>query len=161
MSGVPSLSTQLLKFTCAWSRDVPKVALQASAVIELQVMADSRPSKRRKTLLACEYCRNKKTKCDGERPVCGACAKRSWGPDRCFWKHVDGREDTVPLGLVRDLERRIQELERQGATHPSTMPTSLTPGAAPTSTATASYLPANSPGRLGPSPTISVRWRAP
>jgi Zn(2)-Cys(6) binuclear cluster domain-containing protein len=32
---------------------------------------DTRPSKRRKTPLACENCRRQKIKCDGDRPVCG------------------------------------------------------------------------------------------
>ncbi|KAJ4990961.1 C6 transcription factor [Stagonosporopsis vannaccii] len=108
-------------------------------------MAEGRESKRRKTLLACEYCRNKKTKCDGRRPVCGACAKRGWTQDRCMWRYADGKEDVVSLTLVQGLERRIQELERQrGAVASSQI---IRPSM------TTSSLHANSPDLPQPSPS--------
>lgn len=76
-------------------------------------MAEGRGTKRRKTLMACEYCRTRKTKCDGRRPVCGACAKRGWTPDRCVWRYNDEKDDVISSMYVQGLEHRIQELERQ------------------------------------------------
>jgi hypothetical protein len=34
------------------------------------------PAKRRKVPLACEACRDRKSRCDGARPMCSACMKR-------------------------------------------------------------------------------------
>lgn len=89
-------------------------------------MANVSTSKRRKTLLACENCRRHKIKCDGERPVCGNCARRGRTTHLCIWKHVDGRptqfEDTnATASFVQQLERRIEQLERQA---PSVSPSS-------------------------------------
>lgn len=68
---------------------------------------------RRKTLMACEYCRGKKIKCDGERPVCGGCTRRGWGSEKCIWKHVNG-EALAPKGpSIEDLQKRIIHLETQ------------------------------------------------
>ena len=38
--------------------------------------------KRRRTVQACEECRDRKRKCDGIRPVCGSCSRK---PGRCIW----------------------------------------------------------------------------
>lgn len=117
-------------------------------------MADPRQPKRRKTLLACEFCRNKKTKCDGQRPVCGPCAKKGWRPDQCLWKFVDGTEDTISHALVQNLERRIQELERAHSLTQSTIRTWDSELSSSASThATSLPLPANSPSQAGPSPS--------
>jgi hypothetical protein len=35
-----------------------------------------RPTKRRKLQLACTQCRDRKTRCDGTRPVCSTCNRR-------------------------------------------------------------------------------------
>lgn len=38
-------------------------------------------SKRIKTALACSECRERKRKCDGIRPICGACLRKNpWQP---------------------------------------------------------------------------------
>jgi hypothetical protein len=42
------------------------------------------PRKRRRTALACEECRDRKRKCDGVKPICGACKGRSTA--QCIWK---------------------------------------------------------------------------
>lgn len=39
--------------------------------------------KRRRTPLACDECRDRKRKCDGVKPVCGACRRRSI--TACVW----------------------------------------------------------------------------
>ncbi|EEU38278.1 uncharacterized protein NECHADRAFT_77081 [Fusarium vanettenii 77-13-4] len=51
------------------------------------------PRKRRRTALACEECRDRKRKCDGVKPICGACKTRS-----------DPR-------YVQELKSRVRELE--------------------------------------------------
>ncbi|KAL4870876.1 hypothetical protein BDV12DRAFT_45311 [Aspergillus spectabilis] len=60
-------------------------------------MDSPRTTKRqKKTLLACTPCRSKKVKCDGHRPVCGACSKNGWTESKCVWKRIDGRDALVP-----------------------------------------------------------------
>jgi hypothetical protein len=39
--------------------------------------------KRRRTVLACNTCREKKRKCDGVKPLCSACQRR--GIEECVW----------------------------------------------------------------------------
>ncbi|KAL5337495.1 fungal-specific transcription factor domain-containing protein [Aspergillus crustosus] len=78
-------------------------------------MSPPHPAKRqKKTLLACVPCRSKKMKCDGLRPVCGACSKTGWTENKCIWKRIDGKEATVPQSeqAIRALQDRIQELEK-------------------------------------------------
>lgn len=38
---------------------------------------EQRSHKRRRAVLVCDMCRAKKNRCDGARPVCGACQKRT------------------------------------------------------------------------------------
>lgn len=73
--------------------------------------------KRRKTLVACEHCRIKKIKCDGERPVCGACAKKGWQSDKCVWKHLGVTEEPSTTGLIHGLQERIAELEKRASSN--------------------------------------------
>jgi hypothetical protein len=70
---------------------------------------EQRPTKRRKIRLACQECRDKKTRCDGNRPVCNACVRKKLGSDCCIY--LDGSTDDNSL-YVRSLETRIVELER-------------------------------------------------
>ncbi|RSL83981.1 hypothetical protein CEP51_004191 [Fusarium floridanum] len=51
------------------------------------------PRKRRRTALACEECRDRKRKCDGVKPICGACRTRA-----------------APR-YVQELKSRVRELE--------------------------------------------------
>lgn len=64
--------------------------------------------KRRRTPLACDECRDRKRKCDGVKPVCGACRRRSIAT--CVWN-----EERVSKGwtnsYVEGLRARIRELE--------------------------------------------------
>lgn len=71
-----------------------------------------RSNKRRKTALACQYCRDRKIKCDGVRPICGACRKRQRTEDECIWRHVDGRSDDSQV-LLQSLQARIALLEKR------------------------------------------------
>ena len=74
------------------------------------------PRKRQKlTTTACEPCRNRKIRCDGNKPTCEACAKRS---QPCVYqattdvKHVNTYVDS----LVQRVSQLEQELENARAT---------------------------------------------
>ncbi|KAH7007704.1 fungal-specific transcription factor domain-containing protein [Ilyonectria destructans] len=83
-------------------------------------MPGARVLKRRKTPLACEFCRRHKIKCDGIHPICGNCSRRGRARDQCVWKHIDGRLENVPESntFVRQLEQRIQQLESHAWSNP-------------------------------------------
>lgn len=67
--------------------------------------------RRRKTALACESCREKKVRCDGSKPICGPCARRSYPIDRCVYKIENARSASndeylkILHGRIRDLEQ--------------------------------------------------------
>ncbi|CAG7941998.1 unnamed protein product [Penicillium salamii] len=63
-------------------------------------MSSSRPSKRQRIYRACDQCRRRKSKCDGEQPSCSICrvADRS-----CTYENGGGRRGLAP-GYVRSLE---------------------------------------------------------
>ncbi|KNG85200.1 hypothetical protein ANOM_008079 [Aspergillus nomiae NRRL 13137] len=64
--------------------------------------------KRRRIAVACNECRERKRKCDGVKPVCGACVKRP--SPRCVWdagRNAKGWNHSY----VESLRGRIQELE--------------------------------------------------
>ncbi|KAL6692435.1 fungal-specific transcription factor domain-containing protein [Trichoderma pleuroticola] len=64
--------------------------------------------KRRRTPLACDECRDRKRKCDGVKPVCGACRRRSI--TTCVWN--EERVSKVwTNSYVEGLRARIRELE--------------------------------------------------
>ncbi|KAJ6601128.1 hypothetical protein DFH09DRAFT_1126923 [Mycena vulgaris] len=60
---------------------------------------------------ACAYCRRRKMRCDGQRPVCGPCS-RALRPDDCEYteNHSRSRADVLEEDISR-LESRIYELE--------------------------------------------------
>ncbi|KAL3472370.1 hypothetical protein BJX99DRAFT_262355 [Aspergillus californicus] len=61
---------------------------------------EGRPSKRQRICRACDQCRRRKSKCDGEQPVCKICdvAGRT-----CSYENGGGRRG-LPTGYVRGLE---------------------------------------------------------
>lgn len=63
-------------------------------------MFSPRPSKRQRIYRACDQCRRRKSKCDGEQPVCSICrsANRS-----CTYQKGGSRRG-LPSGYVRSLE---------------------------------------------------------
>lgn len=63
-------------------------------------MSGPRPLKRQRIYRACDQCRRRKSKCDGEQPVCSICsqAKRP-----CTYETGGGRRG-LPSGYVRSLE---------------------------------------------------------
>ncbi|EGU86233.1 hypothetical protein FOXB_03255 [Fusarium oxysporum f. sp. conglutinans Fo5176] len=68
-----------------------------SAVDASNILSRGPPPKRRKTQLACNCCRVRKTKCDGGRPVCYACEKRGTRED-CLYE--EGSLKTRKLELL-------------------------------------------------------------
>ncbi|KAJ5084211.1 hypothetical protein NUU61_008790 [Penicillium alfredii] len=66
--------------------------------------------RRRKIALACEACREKKVRCDGQKPICGPCARRSYTIDRCVYK-LDNARSASNDEYLKILHNRIQELE--------------------------------------------------
>ncbi|KAJ9653735.1 hypothetical protein H2198_007133 [Neophaeococcomyces mojaviensis] len=64
-------------------------------------------AKRRKAQLACSYCRERKTRCDGKLPACSPCQKRGQS-QYCAYE-----ESTLKTQRhVARLEQKIKELER-------------------------------------------------
>uniref|UniRef100_A0A8H7K9X2 Zn(2)-C6 fungal-type domain-containing protein n=1 Tax=Bionectria ochroleuca TaxID=29856 RepID=A0A8H7K9X2_BIOOC len=70
----------------------------------------TRPPKRRKIRIACQQCREKKTRCDGARPVCQACVRKKLGPENCVY--LDPSSELSDTRYVQGLETRIRELEQ-------------------------------------------------
>ncbi|KAJ5088027.1 hypothetical protein N7456_011643 [Penicillium angulare] len=66
--------------------------------------------RRRKIALACETCREKKVRCDGEKPICGPCSRRSYPIDRCVYK-IDNARSASNDEYLKVLHDRIRELE--------------------------------------------------
>ncbi|KAH6624143.1 hypothetical protein B0J18DRAFT_169168 [Chaetomium sp. MPI-SDFR-AT-0129] len=64
--------------------------------------------RRRKSRLACNPCRARKTGCDGRKPVCTACSLRGWD-DKCSYPD-SVMQQSAALTLV-ELDRRVQRLE--------------------------------------------------
>lgn len=65
---------------------------------------------RRKIALACETCREKKVRCDGIKPICGPCTRRSYKIDQCVYK-IDNARSTSNEAYLKVLHDRIRELE--------------------------------------------------
>ncbi|KAJ5102972.1 hypothetical protein N7532_003501 [Penicillium argentinense] len=65
---------------------------------------------RRKIALACESCRDKKVRCNGEKPICGPCARRGYPIDRCVYK-IDNARSASNDVYLKVLHNRIRELE--------------------------------------------------
>ncbi|PVH91715.1 hypothetical protein DM02DRAFT_576718 [Periconia macrospinosa] len=66
-------------------------------------------TKRRKVSIACERCRSRKARCDGNKPVCSSCSARS---EQCIYKvsSVDAEQTNE---YVEMLVNRITQLERE------------------------------------------------
>ncbi|CAG8907744.1 unnamed protein product [Penicillium egyptiacum] len=63
-------------------------------------------SRRRRSALACNTCRARRTKCDGHRPKCSFCIKRS---KDCFYQEP---QDLAPSPQKLELSRIWEQLER-------------------------------------------------
>lgn len=68
------------------------VTLASPAAMQARkAAATKRGPHRRKIALACEPCREKKTRCDGGKPICGPCERRSYALERCVYKAENAR----------------------------------------------------------------------
>ncbi|PYH96198.1 hypothetical protein BO71DRAFT_472464 [Aspergillus ellipticus CBS 707.79] len=66
--------------------------------------------RRRKIALACGPCRERKSRCDGSKPICGPCERRSYPISRCVYKS-ENAQTASNEEYIRALHHRIQELE--------------------------------------------------
>ncbi|KAF7516744.1 hypothetical protein PCG10_001949 [Penicillium crustosum] len=57
---------------------------------------------------ACQECRRRRAKCDGEKPSCARCLQRGI---ECVYNTGDENRGTAPRSLVRLLQARIKKLE--------------------------------------------------
>ncbi|KAH8697701.1 putative fungal-specific transcription factor [Talaromyces proteolyticus] len=69
-----------------------------------------RTTARRKVALACDSCREKKTRCDGIKPICGPCVRRSYRIDQCVYNAENARSASRGE-YFHSLCQRIRELE--------------------------------------------------
>ncbi|KAJ5383226.1 fungal specific transcription factor [Penicillium concentricum] len=69
-----------------------------------------RRTARRKVALACDSCRGKKIRCDGNKPICGPCMRRSYRIDQCVYDTENARNASRDEYL-HTLHQRIKELE--------------------------------------------------
>ncbi|KAK0721293.1 fungal-specific transcription factor domain-containing protein [Apiosordaria backusii] len=67
--------------------------------------------KRRKISLACEPCRERKSRCDGAKPICSTCQRRSLPLHQCIYT-VENARTASNEAYIRVLHERIQRLER-------------------------------------------------
>ncbi|KAA8911525.1 fungal-specific transcription factor domain-containing protein [Sphaerosporella brunnea] len=75
--------------------------------------------KRSKVATACDECRLRKSRCDGEKP-CGPCTRKGKSPDRCTYQN-DPMRATVSQSYIEELEARIRHLESANAAAASSM----------------------------------------
>ncbi|KAL4737406.1 fungal-specific transcription factor domain-containing protein [Aspergillus similis] len=65
---------------------------------------------RRKVALACDSCREKKIRCDGNKPICGPCTRRSYRVHQCVY-NTDNARSASRDEYYQTLHQRIRELE--------------------------------------------------
>ncbi|KND86222.1 hypothetical protein TOPH_09150 [Tolypocladium ophioglossoides CBS 100239] len=51
--------------------------------------------RQRKIPLACEPCRDRKSRCDGGKPICSTCHRRALGLERCVYKLDNARTSST------------------------------------------------------------------
>ncbi|KAK8005891.1 hypothetical protein PG991_012188 [Apiospora marii] len=105
----------------------------------------SRPAKRRKVTVACQECRDKKTKCDSARPVCGPCARKRRPEAQCVYPDTpqqQSRVDMVELQLLRSEVQDLRQILNQ-------TPSALAVGPNGGDPSSAAALPANTALRNG------------
>ncbi|KAF5572584.1 transcription activator acu-15 [Fusarium pseudocircinatum] len=68
--------------------------------------------RRRKVTLACDPCRERKSRCDGIKPICSTCRRRALGIEQCVYRAGNARTECSD-DYTRALHDRIRYLERQ------------------------------------------------
>ncbi|KAJ5646559.1 hypothetical protein N7490_002931 [Penicillium lividum] len=84
-------------------------------------MSNQRPLKRQRIYRACDQCRRRKSKCDGEQPVCSICSQANRA---CTYETGGGRRG-LPSGYVRSLEIFLGSMLKHLPSSESTMHTLL------------------------------------
>ncbi|KAK4166921.1 fungal-specific transcription factor domain-containing protein [Cladorrhinum sp. PSN259] len=79
-------------------------------------MAPEHRQRRRKISLACEPCRERKSRCDGAKPICSTCQRRSLPLHQCIYT-VENARTASNEAYIRVLHERIQRLERACTQH--------------------------------------------
>ncbi|PGH27882.1 hypothetical protein AJ80_00432 [Polytolypa hystricis UAMH7299] len=82
-------------------------------------------SKRQRVAAACDICRRRKFKCNGEQQECGPCRTRGNLNVKCTWNNSlfrasssTSREDIVKLQeRIKELEKDIESRSEQNAPH--------------------------------------------
>ncbi|TCD68644.1 hypothetical protein EIP91_010299 [Steccherinum ochraceum] len=73
---------------------------------------------------ACNHCRRRKSKCDGQEPVCGPClesgreAECTWGKETAKKARTQQHFESL-VNHIRTLERRVKELEGELEANPA------------------------------------------
>ncbi|KAF5635755.1 transcription activator acu-15 [Fusarium sp. NRRL 52700] len=68
--------------------------------------------RRRKVTLACDPCRERKSRCDGIKPICSTCRRRALGIEQCIYRVGNARTECSD-DYTRALHERIRYLEGQ------------------------------------------------
>ncbi|GKZ38157.1 hypothetical protein AbraIFM66950_010152, partial [Aspergillus brasiliensis] len=100
-------SPGLTKKSCSTAPDVARLYRMSPKVAGDQ---KRRTGARRKVTLACVSCREKKIRCDGRKPICGPCEKRSYRIDQCLY-NPDNARTASRDEYFQTLHHRIRELE--------------------------------------------------
>ncbi|KAL4991851.1 hypothetical protein BDW68DRAFT_184740 [Aspergillus falconensis] len=69
-----------------------------------------RTTTRRKVALACDSCREKKVRCDGNKPISGPCMRRAYRIDQCVY-NTDNARSASRDEYFQTICQRIRELE--------------------------------------------------
>ncbi|KAK4141307.1 uncharacterized protein C8A04DRAFT_31059, partial [Dichotomopilus funicola] len=72
--------------------------------------------KRRKIPLACEPCRERKSRCDGAKPICSTCQRRSLPMHHCVYTLENARTASSEA-YIKVLHDRIRRLEKTCTDH--------------------------------------------
>ncbi|KUL84703.1 hypothetical protein ZTR_07603 [Talaromyces verruculosus] len=72
--------------------------------------AERRGRPRRKVPLACDPCRERKSRCDGKMPICAACERRSLPLEQCVYSSDNARSESN-AAYIQSLHARIRHLE--------------------------------------------------
>ncbi|CAG8929589.1 unnamed protein product [Penicillium salamii] len=81
--------------------------------------------KRRRVALACQHCRERKVRCDGQRPTCGACLKKGIAGQACEYLVIaDTAKYQTEKAYLTSLQSHIAEL---GGAQPSRSPRQTEP----------------------------------
>ncbi|UQC80587.1 fungal specific transcription factor domain-containing protein [Colletotrichum lupini] len=72
--------------------------------------------RRRKITLACEPCRERKARCDGGKPICSTCQRRSLALEHCVYT-VNNARTACSDDYTKTLHERIRKLEQACTSH--------------------------------------------